>query len=141
MPSALSVRQVKRFYDRFGRLQDSQLLFEGAALRGLAGRGRFGEAQSVFEFGCGAGAFPEARRLLTADGLLWVASLEHGATPLARFLNRLWTSIQAVRPSLVGGCRPIEVRAYLSPEARRIAQHSVVIQCGVSSEVVVAVRN
>lgn len=49
--------EVRLFYDRFGSKQDWQRFYEGAALRELLQQGRFGEASSVFELGCGTGAF------------------------------------------------------------------------------------
>jgi ubiquinone/menaquinone biosynthesis C-methylase UbiE len=214
----LSVPQVKRFYDRFGRLQDAQVLFEGGALRDVAARGRFENARAVLEFGCGAGTFArrlferglppgcrylgidvsqtmvrltrrrlapwpdraevlltdgalrlplpdaafdrfvanyvfdllspadttlllqEARRLLEPEGLLCVASLAAGATPLARLLARAWRRLQSFRPALVGGCRPIHFPPSLPPELWRLEYSRVVTQCGLSSEVVIAAR-
>ncbi len=58
----LSTREAKRFYDRFGRLQDGQVIYEGRALDQVERAGRFEQARSVVEFGCGTGAF--AKRLL-----------------------------------------------------------------------------
>ncbi len=62
VPLGLNPAEAKRFYDRFGRLQDLQIVYEGRALRRLERAGRFEEASAVLEFGCGTGAF--ARRLL-----------------------------------------------------------------------------
>ncbi len=62
VPPSSSAAEARRFYDRFGRLQDIQVLYEGRALRWLEEAGRFQSARAVFEFGCGTGAF--ARRLL-----------------------------------------------------------------------------
>jgi ubiquinone/menaquinone biosynthesis C-methylase UbiE len=50
-------------YDRIGRFQDWQVLYEGPALRQLLQNGDFSTAKSVFEFGCGTGAF--AAKLMT----------------------------------------------------------------------------
>lgn len=61
MARVLSTAEAKRFYDRFGRLQDGQVVYEGRALALLEAGGRFEEAAAVFEFGCGTGAL--ARRL------------------------------------------------------------------------------
>ncbi len=62
MARILSTGEAKRFYDRFGRLQDGQVLYEGRALETLERNGRFEHVARVIEFGCGTGAF--ARRLL-----------------------------------------------------------------------------
>jgi trans-aconitate methyltransferase len=58
----LSPEQAKRFYDRLGARQDWQGFYENAALQELIAHAGFDSARSVFEFGCGTGAF--AARLL-----------------------------------------------------------------------------
>jgi len=59
----LTRSQIKQFYDRFGRKQDSQAFYEDAGLDDLIAHSAFDSAQSVFEIGCGTGRF--ALRLLT----------------------------------------------------------------------------
>lgn len=51
----LSPEQARRFYDRMGAKQDSQAFYEDAALDVLVEQGRFREAESVIEIGCGTG--------------------------------------------------------------------------------------
>jgi ubiquinone/menaquinone biosynthesis C-methylase UbiE len=51
----LTPTQARRFYDRFGRLQDTQSLYERAALKALLDAGSFENAHAVIEFGCGTG--------------------------------------------------------------------------------------
>lgn len=58
----LSPEKAGRVYDRIGRLQDWQRLYEGPAIRDLEAHAGFDTARSVFELGCGTGAM--ARRLL-----------------------------------------------------------------------------
>jgi ubiquinone/menaquinone biosynthesis C-methylase UbiE len=53
----LSREEIRAFYDRFGSKQDWQRFYEGAAIRTLLIHGRMGLATSVFELGCGTGAF------------------------------------------------------------------------------------
>lgn len=53
----LTPEQASRVYDRIGRFQDWQVLYEGAAISELVGHASFDTAKSVFEFGCGTGAF------------------------------------------------------------------------------------
>jgi len=55
----LTPQQAGRVYDRIGRFQDWQILYEGSAIRELVRLGSFETAKSVFEFGCGTGAFAE----------------------------------------------------------------------------------
>jgi len=61
-PVVLTRSQVKSFYDRFGRRQDSQSFYEDRAFDELIAHGEFERARSVFELGCGTGRL--ARRLL-----------------------------------------------------------------------------
>jgi ubiquinone/menaquinone biosynthesis C-methylase UbiE len=59
----LTRSQAQRFYDRFGKKQDTQALYEDAALDDLIAHATFEQAEKVFELGCGTGRF--AFRLLT----------------------------------------------------------------------------
>ncbi|MDJ0752156.1 MAG: class I SAM-dependent methyltransferase [Ardenticatenaceae bacterium] len=59
----LTTDEARRFYDRFGIRQDYQSWYEGPAVDQLITHGRFGQAASTVEFGCGTGAL--ARELLT----------------------------------------------------------------------------
>ncbi len=60
----LTPEQASRAYDRIGRFQDWQAVYESRAIRELIRLGSFNSAKSVFEFGCGTGAF--AVKLLKA---------------------------------------------------------------------------
>jgi len=53
----LTVDEARAFYDRFGAKQDRQAFYERPALAALVANARFGDAQFVFEFGCGTGSF------------------------------------------------------------------------------------
>lgn len=55
----LSREEVKSYYDRFGRKQDSQAFYEDPATDLLIEHGRFETAHTVFEFGIGTGRFAE----------------------------------------------------------------------------------
>ena len=59
----LTYQEAQTYYNRFGAKQDSQGFYEAPATRDLIAHTAFETAQSVFEFGCGTGAFAE--RLLT----------------------------------------------------------------------------
>jgi len=58
----LTREQVRSFYNRFGKKQDWQRLYEGSAVRDLIAHGAFEKAHAVFELGCGTGWF--AKKLL-----------------------------------------------------------------------------
>ena len=53
----LEPEKAKRFYDRLGSGQDWQRFYENPATSQLIARAGFDSAHSVFEFGCGTGAF------------------------------------------------------------------------------------
>jgi len=61
----LSHDAAKAFYDWLGARQDSQKFYEDAAVGDLIAHAAFGQAGSVFEFGCGTGRLAE--RLLSND--------------------------------------------------------------------------
>lgn len=56
---ALTPEQAARVYDRIGRLQDWQSLYEGPAIRDLLAHADLGSARAVVELGCGTGALAE----------------------------------------------------------------------------------
>jgi len=49
--------EIRSFYDRFGARQDRQGFYEDIATRDLIAHAGFGQAKTVFEFGCGTGRF------------------------------------------------------------------------------------
>jgi ubiquinone/menaquinone biosynthesis C-methylase UbiE len=82
----------------------------------------------------------EAHRLLTREGRLCLVSGTHGSTGLPRLLTGLWTRLHALRPALVGGCRPLELRALLPTTHWHITYVNVVTAFGIPSEIVIAER-
>jgi ubiquinone/menaquinone biosynthesis C-methylase UbiE len=82
----------------------------------------------------------EARRLLSESGLLGVVSLTHGTSTAGRLVSRTWGAVSRRWPSLLGGCRPIELSAQLGSGGWRLRHRDVVVRFGISSEVVVAER-
>ena len=55
----LTHQQAKAFYDHLGARQDLQAFYEAPATGDLIANAAFETAQSVFELGCGTGAFAE----------------------------------------------------------------------------------
>lgn len=82
----------------------------------------------------------EARRMLRPAGLLCLAGLSTGVGPLSRAVARGWGWIQAQRPSLVGGCRPLDLLPFLSESEWEVRFHEKVVAFGVTSEALVAQR-
>jgi ubiquinone/menaquinone biosynthesis C-methylase UbiE len=212
----LTREEVRAFYDRFGRKQDLQRLYEGPVIRQLLGHGRFESASHVFELGCGTGWFAqellarhlsshakylgadisstmvrlsekrlqrfasrarilqtdgslsfdilsgsfdrfvsiyvldllstddakdvinEAHRLLEENGLVCLVSITPGKTFFSRFIMSAWMRIYQLRPSFLGGCRPVELMPLLDMVRWRILYHDVINTFGLSSEVLVA---
>ena len=212
----LTREEARSFYDRFGRRQEWQRVYEGRAIRHLLKHGMFDEAHAVIEFGCGTGLFAEdllerrlpvtatyvgfdisptmvslarrrlqkfahraavhltdgspklpvqglhydrfvanyvldllpaeeitavlkeAHRVLVPGGRLCLLSLTYGVTPLSRLVGWLWRQAHALRPSLVGGCRPLRLLEFLSTGEWHTLQREVVVGLGLPSEVVVA---
>jgi ubiquinone/menaquinone biosynthesis C-methylase UbiE len=80
----------------------------------------------------------EAWRVLSEGGLLGLASLTHGFTCISRVVESIWTTIYAIRPMFVGGCRPISLSKLVTKPTWRIRYDAKFSSYGVSSEVLVA---
>jgi ubiquinone/menaquinone biosynthesis C-methylase UbiE len=87
-----------------------------------------------------AEVLPEAHRLLRPEGLLCLVSLTPGPTWLSRLVTGLWTGIHRLAPSLVGGCRPLELRVLLQARPFQLEYAHVVTAFGIPSEIIVAKR-
>lgn len=80
----------------------------------------------------------DARRALAPHGRLCLVGLTAGAHGLPRLVTHLWTRLQRMAPALVGGCRPIELRAFVTAPAWRIEHAEVITSWAVPSEILVA---
>lgn len=80
----------------------------------------------------------EAHRTLKADGLLCLAGVTEGNTPLSRIVMNTWQWFFSKKPSLVGGCRPTQLLEHLRSSEWRIQYHTVVVAWGIASEVLIA---
>ena len=80
----------------------------------------------------------EAHRLLRPEGLLCLVSLTPGPMWFSRLVTGLWTGIHRLTPSLVGGCRPLELQALLSASGWQLVSVNIVTAFGIPSEIVVA---
>jgi ubiquinone/menaquinone biosynthesis C-methylase UbiE len=82
--------------------------------------------------------FAEAQRVLRPGGRLCVVSGTRGRAGLSRLVSWLWGRVHALRPALVGGCRPLLLTNFLAGSGWRLEHVNVVVAYGVPSEVVVA---
>jgi ubiquinone/menaquinone biosynthesis C-methylase UbiE len=80
----------------------------------------------------------EAARVLRPNGLLCLAGITYGITPISRVAMGLWQQLFALSPRWVGGCRPTRLLGLLGTESWNVRFRAVVVSCGVASEVVVA---
>jgi ubiquinone/menaquinone biosynthesis C-methylase UbiE len=79
----------------------------------------------------------EARRILSLDGRLCLASLTFGQGLSSRLVGRLWGLLHSLNPRLVGGCRPLCLEDFMNSDWK-IVQHDVVCAFGICSEVLIA---
>ncbi|MFW5728906.1 MAG: class I SAM-dependent methyltransferase [Spirochaetota bacterium] len=108
--------EPKGFYDRFIATYVFDLLPEEPIYRGLV----------------------EAHRLLATHGLLCLVCLTHGANTLQRTISGLWSQVQRVSPTMLGGCRPIDITDYMHETLWEIEENRIVSAFGVPSQIVIA---
>lgn len=82
----------------------------------------------------------EAARLLAPGGLLALVSLTQGPTSVSRMVCRVWNALALRWPSLVGGCRSIDLTDLVTGPQWNVGLREVIVSFGVPSEVMVAER-
>jgi len=80
----------------------------------------------------------EAKRALAPDGRLCLVGMTRGVGVLGRVVSGIWSTVHALRPSLVGGCRPVQHAPLLAATGWSLVHSGIVQAWGVSSEVLVA---
>ena len=80
----------------------------------------------------------EVTRVLRPNGLLCLAGITYGTTPISRAAMGLWQRLFALNPAWVGGCRPTLLAEVLAKESWSVRFRKVVVSWGIASEVVVA---
>ena len=82
----------------------------------------------------------DAHRALAPGGRLVLAGLSAGTGPLSRAVAAGWRAVWTLRPTWIGGCRPVEVRPLLDDGQWEVVHHGRVAPRAVPSESLVAVR-
>ncbi len=80
-------------------------------------------------------------RILRPGGHLTLLALTEGVNPASRTVVSLWKRLYAVSPILCGGCRPLELTALVRRSGFKHIEREVVVQFGVPSEILTAVRS
>lgn len=83
-------------------------------------------------------AICEASRVLIPNGKFCLVSLTQGVTFASRIFIALWSAVFRLRPSLVGGCRPILLNSFFDQRNWSVDYRNVVIRFCVPSEVLIA---
>jgi len=85
-PRFLSHPEIRTVYDRTGRWQDTQAVYEAPAVDALIAHGAFDEAEALFEIGCGTGRVAERllRRHASSDARYVGVDLSSTMADLAR---------------------------------------------------------
>ena len=82
----------------------------------------------------------EAHRILSPGGLLCLSGLADGSGTTSRLVPAVLRWIHTHWPTLVGGCRPIDLLPFLQESHWQLQYHSKVVSFGVPSQVIVAQR-
>jgi ubiquinone/menaquinone biosynthesis C-methylase UbiE len=82
----------------------------------------------------------EAHRVLAPEGLLGAVSLTHGRSTVTKMFSAGWLSLWKFEPSLLGGCRPIELLEFIPHPDWRVLHMDIVRSLALSSEVVIAAK-
>ncbi len=80
----------------------------------------------------------EAHRVLRTNGRVCLVSLTFGVSLMSRSVMWLWQRLHALRPQLVGGCRPVRLTEFLLAQRWRVGYQGVMVAYGIPSEVLVA---
>ncbi len=81
----------------------------------------------------------EAHRLLVSGkGYLCLANLTRAKGMLPRIIMSFWTVLFKFSPKIVGGCRPLDIRGYITPPDWQIEYTNVIVSRGVPTQVLVA---
>jgi SAM-dependent methyltransferase len=73
-----------------------------------------------------------------AGGLACLTSLTTGPSTISQLVTRTWYQVWRMAPSLVGGCRPINLRRLLNPHTWDVVIDTVIESWGVPAQLIIA---
>ena len=79
----------------------------------------------------------ESHRVLMPGGRVCIASLTRGVGILSRMVSSLWSGVFKLNPTLVGGCRPLDLETFVNDQEWQIVHRKVVTPFAVPSEVLI----
>jgi ubiquinone/menaquinone biosynthesis C-methylase UbiE len=80
----------------------------------------------------------EAHRILEPGGILAITSLSKGSGVVSRTAARAWSAVHRLRPSLVGGCRPLDLEDFVAQDRWQIIKVERMARYLVPAEALVA---
>lgn len=81
--------------------------------------------------------FSESHRVLMPGGKVCIASLTTGVNVASQIVSSVWTWLFRLRPALVGGCRPVNIDAFVNPKEWQVVHSGVVTPFGIPSQVLI----
>ncbi len=86
------------------------------------------------------GILTQCHNLLVPGGRLVLLSLTEGVDFLSRSLVAGWKFLFSLAPMACGGCRPLVLTTWVAAAGFRISASQTVVQGGVPSEIILAIR-
>ena len=86
------------------------------------------------------GIVAEFFRVLRPGGRLVVVTLTEGVDLPSRALMALWRLLYGLNPVACGGCRPLSTVSLIRDAGFSVLSHEVIVQLGMPSEILLAVR-
>lgn len=86
------------------------------------------------------GVLCQFHRVLRPGGRLVIVAMTEGTTPASRAFVGVWKAVYAVSPKLCAGCRPLRLANIARTAGLSQVETQVVVEWGVPSEVLLAIR-